>query len=95
MTYDEIWEKYERKVRAEVGADTPLEEVNRLVALRILEKSCQTNKAFDKFGNVEEALSRFRSGQDWRPASLADRLQWQCSKLLKAYMMSGAWTMLS
>ena len=66
MTYEQIWAKYERQIRRELGEDAEEQEVNRRVALRILEKSCQTNKAFDKLGNVEKAheiLTRIQAQQ--------------------------------
>lgn len=38
-------------------------ELNRLVALRILEKSCETNPGFDRFARVERAKAALLQAQ--------------------------------
>lgn len=58
MTYEEVWAKYEKQILSELGDradEADPSEVNRLVALRILQKSCQTNAGFDKLANMERA----------------------------------------
>lgn len=60
MSYEEVWCKYESKIKKELKEDgragkVSQEELNRMVAFRILEKSCETNLGFDRFAKVEQA----------------------------------------
>ncbi len=49
MSYEEVWVKYEGKIKKELAeqgrqeGEIGRQELNRLVALRILQKSCETN----------------------------------------------------
>jgi hypothetical protein len=67
MTYEEVWAKYDRKIREELmmgGHHVDERELNRMISLRILQKACQTNPHFDKMGQIERAheiLSRAAS----------------------------------
>lgn len=55
MTYDELRQKYEKKIREEYqGQNLDPVEFDRLVARRILIKSCQTNKHFDQLTGVKK-----------------------------------------
>jgi hypothetical protein len=72
MTYEEIWDKYERQIREELGPGAEEPEVNRCVALRILYKSCQTNKMFDHLGSIQRAqdvLYRASAQENFRRAT--------------------------
>ncbi|TFJ87406.1 hypothetical protein NSK_001738 [Nannochloropsis salina CCMP1776] len=60
MSYEEVWCKYESKIKKELteegrAGQVGQEELNRMVAFRILEKSCETNSGFDRFAQVERA----------------------------------------
>jgi len=60
MSYEEVWCKYESKIQKELAEEgragqVGQEELNRMVAFRILEKSCETNSGFDRFAQVERA----------------------------------------
>jgi len=60
MSYEEVWCKYEGKIKEELReggreGEVGRQEMNRMVALRILQKSCETNSGFDRFAQVERA----------------------------------------
>lgn len=60
MSYEEVWCKYEGKIKEELRrggreGEVGRQEMNRMVALRILQKSCETNCGFDRFAQVERA----------------------------------------
>lgn len=59
MTWEQLWEKYEKRIRAE---DPSLEgeDLKKEVCLRILEKSCSTNKMFNDLAGCSE-LNNFSS----------------------------------
>ncbi|KAG5179102.1 hypothetical protein JKP88DRAFT_224696 [Tribonema minus] len=52
QTWDELWAKYEVQVRAELGPQAGEEAIRDGVCWRILEKSCSTNKMFDRLTGV-------------------------------------------
>ena len=62
MTWEELWEKYEKKIRAE---DPTLEgeDLKTSVCLRILEKSCCTSEVFNNLSGCSE-LNTFLPSTD-------------------------------
>ena len=53
MTWEELWEKYERKIKAE-DPTMEGEELKTNICLRILEKSCSTSEVFNNLSGCSE-----------------------------------------
>lgn len=66
MTYEEVWAKYDRKIREELGGnDVDERELSRMISLRILHKACQTNPHIDKFAEIERAHEILSRAAAW------------------------------
>ncbi|KAG5178180.1 hypothetical protein JKP88DRAFT_225623 [Tribonema minus] len=58
QTWDELWAKYEGQVRRECGPEASEDAIRDAVCRRILEKSCCTNKMFDRLAGMADTQAR-------------------------------------
>lgn len=93
MTWEEVWSKYERQVRAEApGADD--DEVRDLVSRRILEKSCCTNEMFDRLAGVASGEANRKREAALRAVKVLAKRQLTKAKrgITHAPLLREAWT---
>lgn len=87
MSWDQIWEKYEAQVVKELDwddieeAEEIADEVTARVCMRILERSCTTNKDVDSMF-LKDGKSASRSKEDIR--KLAEQLDQDIMELVQA-----------